>query len=113
MQLHRNARLGLRGRLEGVLVIDRGMSLRAPAAALSVSPATADRWWQRLAGRGRGGAPLACLSVRPFLAAASLPAAAGGERAGADLRGRAPLGLAAAADRGRDRPCARDGLAGA
>lgn len=43
MQLHRNAKLGLRGRPELVLAIERGMSLKAAAAAFSVSPATAHR----------------------------------------------------------------------
>ncbi|MGH2450309.1 MAG: helix-turn-helix domain-containing protein [Candidatus Limnocylindria bacterium] len=47
MQLHRNARLGLRGRHELVLAIESGMSLKAAAAAFSVSPATAHRWWHR------------------------------------------------------------------
>ncbi len=47
MQLHRNAKLGLRGRCELVLAIESGMSLRAAAAAFSVSPATAHRWWHR------------------------------------------------------------------
>ena len=47
MQLHRNAKLGLRGRHELVLAIESGMSLKAAAAAFSVSPATAHRWWQR------------------------------------------------------------------
>jgi transposase InsO family protein len=47
MQLHRNAKLGLRGRQELVLAIERGMSLKAAAAAFRVSPATAHRWWHR------------------------------------------------------------------
>jgi transposase-like protein len=47
MELHRNAKLGLRGRYELVLAIERGMSLKAAAAAFSVSPATAHRWWHR------------------------------------------------------------------
>jgi transposase InsO family protein len=47
MQLHRNAKLGLRGRHELVLAIERGQSLKAAAAAFSVSPATAHRWWHR------------------------------------------------------------------
>jgi transposase InsO family protein len=47
MQLHRNAKLGLRGRRELVLAIESGMSLKAAAAAFSVSPATAHRWWHR------------------------------------------------------------------
>ena len=47
MELHRNAKLGLRGRHELVLAIERGMSLKVAAAAFSVSPATAHRWWHR------------------------------------------------------------------
>jgi len=47
MQLHRNAKLGLRGRFELVCAIEEGMSLKAAAAAFSVSPATAHRWWHR------------------------------------------------------------------
>ena len=47
MQLHRNAKLGLRGRRELVLAIESGASLKAAAAAFSVSPATAHRWWHR------------------------------------------------------------------
>src|SRR6058998_905430 len=47
MTLHRNAKLGLAGRLALVLAIEDGMSLKAAAAAFSVSPATAHRWWLR------------------------------------------------------------------
>ena len=47
MQLHRNAKLGLRGRRELVAAIESGMSLKAAAVAFSVSPATAHRWWHR------------------------------------------------------------------
>jgi transposase InsO family protein len=47
MHLHRNAKLGLRGRRELVSAIERGTSLRAAAAAFMVSPATAHRWWHR------------------------------------------------------------------
>ena len=47
MQLHRNAKLGLRGRRELVLAIESGMSLKAAAAAFGVAPATAHRWWHR------------------------------------------------------------------
>jgi len=47
MQLHRNAKLGLRGRRELVLAIESGMSLRAAAATFKVSVATAHRWWHR------------------------------------------------------------------
>jgi hypothetical protein len=45
MELHRNAKLGLRVRRELVLAIEAGASLRSVAAAFSVSPATAHRWW--------------------------------------------------------------------
>src|SRR5438309_10930145 len=40
-------RLGLQGRLELVRLIEAGATLRAAAAALSVAPATAHRWWHR------------------------------------------------------------------
>jgi transposase InsO family protein len=44
MMLHRNAKLGLAGRYALVCSIDQGCSLKAAAAAFSVSPATAHRW---------------------------------------------------------------------
>ncbi len=47
MQLHANAKLGLSGRYALVCAIEQGLSLRAAAAAFSVSPATAHRWWHR------------------------------------------------------------------
>src|SRR5439155_7765821 len=47
MTLHRNAKLGLAGRLALVLAIEGGMSIKAAAAAFSVSPATGHRWWHR------------------------------------------------------------------
>jgi transposase InsO family protein len=47
MLLHRNAKLGLAGRLALVQAVENGMSLKAAAAAVSVSPATAHRWWHR------------------------------------------------------------------
>jgi transposase InsO family protein len=47
MRFHRNAKLGLAGRLALVQAIEAGMSLKAAAAAFSVSPATAHRWWHR------------------------------------------------------------------
>ena len=43
----RRCKLGLQGRLELVRLIERGATLRAAAAALSVAPATAHRWWHR------------------------------------------------------------------
>jgi transposase InsO family protein len=47
MLLHRNAKLGLAGRYALVCAIEGGMTLKAAAAAFSVSPATAHRWWHR------------------------------------------------------------------
>jgi transposase InsO family protein len=47
MSLHRNAELGLAGRRALVSAIESGLTLKAAAAAFSVSPATAHRWWQR------------------------------------------------------------------
>jgi transposase InsO family protein len=43
----RRCKLGLQGRLELVTLVENGASLRAAAAALSVAPATAHRWWHR------------------------------------------------------------------
>jgi transposase InsO family protein len=47
MKVHANAALGPAGRLALCEAIESGMTLRAAAAALSVSPATAHRWWHR------------------------------------------------------------------
>src|SRR5881398_1343036 len=47
MYLHANAKLGLAGRLALVRAVEDGLSLKAAAAAFSVSPATAHRWWHR------------------------------------------------------------------
>jgi transposase InsO family protein len=47
MYLHANAKLGLAGRYALVMAIEGGLSLKAAAAAFSVSPATAHRWWHR------------------------------------------------------------------
>jgi len=47
MYLHANAKLGLAGRFALVKSIEDGLSLKAAAAAFSVSPATAHRWWHR------------------------------------------------------------------
>jgi transposase InsO family protein len=47
MYLHANAKLGLAGRFALVTAVEDGMSLKAAAAAFSVSPATAHRWWHR------------------------------------------------------------------
>src|SRR5829696_5677896 len=55
----RRCKLGLAGRLELVQLVEQGYSLRAAAAALSVAPATAHRWWHRWR------ASRACLRARP------------------------------------------------
>jgi transposase InsO family protein len=47
MKVHANAALGPAGRLALCEAIESGMTLRAAAAALNVSPATAHRWWHR------------------------------------------------------------------
>jgi transposase InsO family protein len=65
MYLHANAKLGLAGRFALVRAIDGGMSLRAAAAAFSVSPATAHRWWHRWLAGGRERSALRDRSSRP------------------------------------------------
>jgi transposase InsO family protein len=65
MLLHGNAKLGLAGRYALVCAIEQGMSLRAAAAAFSVSPATAHRWWHRWLAGGRTRAALVDRSSRP------------------------------------------------
>jgi transposase InsO family protein len=65
MYLHANAKLGLAGRLALVKAIEEGLSLKAAAAAFSVSPATAHRWWHRWLGAGEEARrTLACLLDR-------------------------------------------------
>src|SRR5580765_8209215 len=69
MSFHRNAKLGLAGRYALVSAIAGGMTLKAAAAAFSVSPATAHRWWHRWLDAGEEArATLSCLldhSSRP------------------------------------------------
>src|SRR3989442_3251322 len=65
MLFHRNAKLGLAGRYALVCAVESGMTLKAAAAAFSVSPATAHRWWPRwLEAREEGRASLSCLFDR-------------------------------------------------
>ena len=79
MQLHANAALGPAGRRRLVLLVEQGHSLRAAAAALSVAPATAHRWWHRWAGATelarRSGVCLADRSSRPHHSPRRLSAA--------------------------------------
>ena len=49
MQIHGRAKLGPGGRLALCEAIEAGMTFRQAAAAMSVSPATAHRWWHRYA----------------------------------------------------------------
>jgi transposase InsO family protein len=65
MNLHANAKLGLAGRVALVRAIEDGLSLKAAAAAFSVSPATAHRWWHRWLEAGEDArSTLACLFDR-------------------------------------------------
>lgn len=65
MVLHANAKLGLAGRRALVGAIEQGCSLKAAAAAFSVSPATAHRWWHRWLDGGRQVSALLDRSSRP------------------------------------------------
>jgi len=65
MHLHANAKLGLSGRYALVRAIEEGVWLRAAAAAFSVSPATAHRWWHRWREGDRVRASLVDRSSRP------------------------------------------------
>jgi transposase InsO family protein len=59
-------RLGLAARWELVQRVERGASLRAAAAALSVAPATAHRWWHRWSeATPEERASRSCLRARP------------------------------------------------
>jgi len=61
----RRCKLGLAGRLELVLLVEGGSTLRAAAAALNVAPATAHRWWHRWRDASEDErASRACLSTR-------------------------------------------------
>src|SRR5436305_5685560 len=82
MYVHANAKLGLAGRLALVQAIEDGLSLKAAAAAFSVSPATAHRWWHRWLDGGRRGEALLDRSSRPRRSPRLLARRA----AGADLR---------------------------
>ena len=66
MYLHANAKLGLAGRLAMVQAVEDGVSLRAAAAAFSVSPATVHRWWHRWLAGGRQASALLDRSSRPM-----------------------------------------------
>ena len=65
MQLHANAKLGPSGRLALCRAVEDGLSLKAAAAAFSISPATAHRWWHRYLQGGRSRRALGDRSSRP------------------------------------------------
>src|SRR3954467_7839683 len=65
MYLNANAKLGLAGRLALVRAVEEGCSLKAAAAAFSVSPATAHRWWHRWLDGERRPEALSDRSSRP------------------------------------------------
>src|SRR3954447_6346996 len=61
----RRCKLGLQGRLELVLRIENGATMRAAAAALGVAPATAHRWGHRWSAASEGQrASRSCLRAR-------------------------------------------------
>jgi transposase len=65
MELHRNAKLGLAGRLALARAVEQGCSLRQAAACFSVSPATACRWSRRWReGSAEAQSSLSCLRDR-------------------------------------------------
>ena len=65
MYLHANAKLGLAGRFALVNAIEEGVTLKQAAAAFSVSPATAHRWWHRwLEASEEARRTLSCLLAR-------------------------------------------------
>ena len=113
MSFHRNAKLGLAGRYALVCAIAEGMTLKAAAAAFSVSPATAHRWWHRWLEAGEEArATLSCLFDRSSRPHRSPAAARAGARRG-DLRLPAQDRLGAAPGRRRDRLLPLDRLEGA
>jgi transposase-like protein len=102
MYLHANAKLGLAGRFALVRAIEEGMSLKAAAAAFSVSPATAHRWWHRWSEAGQEARrTLSCLLDRSSRRSARL----GGSRPSSSRRS-VPAVAAPAGGRGwsQERP---------
>src|SRR3954454_8964445 len=75
MRFHRNAKLGLAGRLQLVEDIERGCSCREAARRRGVSPTTACKWWRRWREGGCTLASLADRSSRPHSCPRLLPAA--------------------------------------
>ena len=69
MGLHRNARLGLAGRLALLRSVEEGLSLKAAAAAFNVAPTTVCRW----SGRWRLASDSAQTPIPSRTAPCSLP----------------------------------------
>src|SRR5712692_1019063 len=113
MYLHANAKLGLAGRFALVKAIEEGMTLKAAAAAFSVSPATAHRWWHRWLEAGKEArASLSCLldrSSRPHRSPRQLAP----ELAEAICACRRETGWGPRLVAGATRLCALDSLEGA
>jgi hypothetical protein len=110
MMLHRNAKLGLAGRHALVQAIEEGM--KAAAAAFSVSPATAHRWWHRCVRRAsRRGPTSPALSIARAARAALRAGSAPSSRSASAPVGANGLGPAACCR--RDRLRALDRLEGA
>ena len=111
MSFHRNAKLGLAGRPPLVRAIEDGGSLKAAAAAFSVSPATAHRWCiagSRLARRPGGRSPVLGIAqvvrnARPVSSRASSPR----RSALADARPAGGRVWSPARPAARTRPCGR------
>lgn len=55
MNIHKNARLTLRGREDLVALIAGGASFAGAARAFHCSPKTAAKWWRRVSAEGRSG----------------------------------------------------------
>ena len=106
-------KLGLQGRLELVRLIEQGSTLRAAAAALSVAPATAHRWWHRWQAASDGERATRGVSADAVLAAAVVPVGAEREDEQAILEARAEDQLRADAAAVADRPAPLDDLEGA
>ena len=75
-------KLGLQGRLELVMLIEHGSTLRAGRGRLSVAPATAHRWWHRWQAASVSRARVAGVPAHALDAAAVVSV-------GAEQRGRA------------------------
>src|SRR4051812_43350968 len=108
-------KLGLQGRLELVRLIEGGATLRAAAAALSVAPATAHRWWHRWqAASDAERVSRSCLRTRPSRPR-SCPWGLDGEAEAAILTARektnyGPMQLQFLTGRLSDLLCVRSGL---